>query len=63
MIDMGETTYILRIKIYNNRSRRLPGLCQSMYIDKMLKWLIIEKSKRGYLSIFARNMSLQGYVL
>jgi hypothetical protein len=63
MIDMGEITYILWIKIYNNRSRRLSGLYQSMYIDKILKWLIIEKSKRGYLSIFERNMSLQGYVL
>jgi len=37
MIDMGEITYILQIKIYNNRSRRLSGLYQSMYIDKMLK--------------------------
>jgi len=35
--DLGETTYILGIKIHRDRSRRLIGLNQSAYIDKILK--------------------------
>jgi hypothetical protein len=34
---LGETTYILDIKIYKDRSRRLFWLSQSMHIDYMLK--------------------------
>ena len=34
--DLGEATYILGIKIYRDRSKRLLGLSQSTYIDKML---------------------------
>ena len=34
MKDMGETKYILGIKIYRDRSRRLIGLIQCMYIDR-----------------------------
>jgi hypothetical protein len=37
MKDMGEVAYILGIKIYKDKSRRLFGLSQSTYIDKMLK--------------------------
>ena len=37
MKDLGEAAYILRIKIYRDRSRRLIGLSQSTYIDKVLK--------------------------
>ncbi|GJT56367.1 retrotransposon protein, putative, ty1-copia subclass [Tanacetum coccineum] len=37
MKDLGEAAYILGIKIYRDRSRRLIGLCQSAYIDKILK--------------------------
>nr|GEU52465.1 hypothetical protein [Tanacetum cinerariifolium] len=43
----GEATYILRIKIYRDRSRRLIGLCQSSYIEKILKRYCMENSKRG----------------
>ena len=32
MKDLGEATYILGIKIYNDRSKRLLGLSQSTYI-------------------------------
>ncbi|GJS15137.1 retrotransposon protein, putative, ty1-copia subclass [Tanacetum coccineum] len=31
--DLGEAVYILGIKIYRDRSRRLIGLCQSAYIE------------------------------
>ncbi|KAL0277990.1 UNVERIFIED_CONTAM: Retrovirus-related Pol polyprotein from transposon TNT 1-94 [Sesamum radiatum] len=34
MKDMGETSYILGIKIYRDRSRRMLGLTQSSYIEK-----------------------------
>nr|GEW55971.1 retrotransposon protein, putative, Ty1-copia subclass [Tanacetum cinerariifolium] len=37
MKDLGEAAYILGIKIYRDRSRRLIGLCQSAYIKKNLK--------------------------
>ncbi|GJY03952.1 integrase [Tanacetum coccineum] len=43
----GEATYILGIKIYIDRSWRLIGLCQSAYIEKILKRFHMENSKRG----------------
>ena len=36
MKDLGEAAYILGIKIYRDRSRRLIGLSQSTYLDKVL---------------------------
>ena len=33
MNDLGEVAYILRMKIYKDRSKRLLGLSQSIYID------------------------------
>ncbi|GJX42892.1 retrotransposon protein, putative, ty1-copia subclass [Tanacetum coccineum] len=47
MKDLGEAAYILGIKIYRDRSRRLIGLCQSAYIKKILKRYHMENSKRG----------------
>nr|GEU54136.1 hypothetical protein [Tanacetum cinerariifolium] len=46
MKDLGEATYILRIKI-RDRSKRLIGLCQKAYIEKILKRFYMENSKRG----------------
>ncbi|GJZ84445.1 retrotransposon protein, putative, ty1-copia subclass [Tanacetum coccineum] len=45
MKDLGEAAYILGIKIYRDRSRRLIGLCQSAYIEKILKRFHMENSK------------------
>nr|GEW70156.1 retrotransposon protein, putative, Ty1-copia subclass [Tanacetum cinerariifolium] len=45
--DLGEAAYILGIKIYKDRSKRLIGLCQSAYIEKILKRYGMENSKRG----------------
>ncbi|GKC49347.1 hypothetical protein Tco_1072092 [Tanacetum coccineum] len=45
--DLGEAAYILKIKIYRDRSRRLIGLCQSAYIEKILKRFYMDNSKRG----------------
>ncbi|MBT0647087.1 hypothetical protein KJJ93_29280, partial [Escherichia coli] len=49
MKDLGDATYILGIKIYRDRSKRLLGLSQSMYIDKILKRFSMENSKRSML--------------
>nr|GEY28538.1 hypothetical protein [Tanacetum cinerariifolium] len=47
MKDFGKAAYILGIKIYRDRSKRLIGLCKSAYIEKILKRYCIENSKRG----------------
>jgi hypothetical protein len=57
MKDLGEAAYILGIKIYRDRSRRLIGLSQSTYLDKILKRFRMEDSKKGFLPM------LQGKIL
>ncbi|GKE54135.1 retrotransposon protein, putative, ty1-copia subclass [Tanacetum coccineum] len=47
MKDLGEAAYILGIKIYEERSRRLIGLFQNANIDKILKRFNMDTSKRG----------------
>nr|GEV45612.1 retrovirus-related Pol polyprotein from transposon TNT 1-94 [Tanacetum cinerariifolium] len=47
MKDLGKAAYILGIQIYRDRSKRLIGLCQSAYIEKILKRFYMENSKRG----------------
>src|SRR4051812_27939427 len=49
MKDLGEATYILGIRIYRDRSRRLIGLSQSTYLDKVLKKFNMESSNKGFL--------------
>src|SRR3954447_3450750 len=49
MKDLGEASYILGIKIYRDRSRRLISLSQSTYLDKVLKRFGMEDSKKGFL--------------
>ena len=51
MKDLGEASYILGMRIYRDRSKRLLGLSQSTYIDTMLKRFSMENSKKGYLPI------------
>ena len=50
MKDLGEAAYILGIKIYRDRSRRLIGLSQDTYIDKVLKRFNMEEAKKGFLN-------------
>ena len=51
MKDLEEASYILGMKIYRDRSKRMLGLSQSMYIDTILKRFSMENSKKGYLLI------------
>nr|GEY29055.1 hypothetical protein [Tanacetum cinerariifolium] len=44
--DLGEAAYILGTKIYIDRLKRLISLCQSAYIEKILKRFFMENSKR-----------------
>ncbi|GJT83981.1 putative RNA-directed DNA polymerase [Tanacetum coccineum] len=47
MKDLGEAAFILGIKIYRDRSRRLIGLSQNAYLDKILKRYRMDNSKRS----------------
>jgi hypothetical protein len=49
MKDLGEASYILGIKIYGDRSKCLIGLSQSTYIDKVLNWVNMNESKKGFI--------------
>ena len=51
MKDLGEAAYILGIKIYRNRSRRLIGLSQSTYLDKFLKEFKMDQLKKEFFSV------------
>ncbi|GJW40335.1 retrotransposon protein, putative, ty1-copia subclass [Tanacetum coccineum] len=46
MKDLGEAAFILGIKIYRDRSKRLIGLSQNAYMDKILKRYKMDNSKR-----------------
>jgi hypothetical protein len=46
---LGKAAYILGIKIYRHRSRRLIALSQGTYIDKVLKRFNMENAKKGLL--------------
>ena len=54
MKDLGEATYILGIRIYRDRSRRLIGLSQSTYIDKVLHHFGMQDAKRGFVPMSHR---------
>ncbi|KAA3465980.1 polyprotein [Gossypium australe] len=49
MKGLGEVAYILGIKIPRDRSKRLIGLSQSAYIEKVLKRFSMQESKKGFL--------------
>ncbi|KAM1523155.1 hypothetical protein ACFX10_013206 [Malus domestica] len=51
MKDLGDASYVLGIKLYRYRSRKLIGLSQSMYIDKVLSRFQMEQSKKGFLPV------------
>jgi hypothetical protein len=47
MKDLGESAYILGIRIYRDRSKRLIGISQDTYIDKVLKCSTWNSPKKG----------------
>ena len=47
--DLGKTAYILGIKIYRDRSRRLIRLSQNTYLDMILKEFKMDQSKKEFL--------------
>ncbi|GJY39542.1 retrotransposon protein, putative, ty1-copia subclass [Tanacetum coccineum] len=49
MKDLGEAAFIFGIKIYRDRSKRLIGLSQNAYMDKILKRYKMDNSKRGHI--------------
>ena len=49
MKDLGEAAYILGIKIYRDKSKRMIGLSHSTYIDKVLNRFSMQNSKGGFL--------------
>ncbi|KAL8115369.1 hypothetical protein AgCh_022017 [Apium graveolens] len=51
MKDLGEASYILGMKIYRDRSRRMIDITQGTYIQKVLKRFSMENSKRAIRSI------------
>ncbi|GJW34706.1 retrotransposon protein, putative, ty1-copia subclass [Tanacetum coccineum] len=54
MKDLGEATFILGIKIYRDRSKRLIRLGQNAYMDKILKRYRMDNSKRGHIPMQER---------
>jgi hypothetical protein len=48
MKDLGEASYILRIKLFRDRKKRLLGLSQVNYIDKILARFSMQDSKKGF---------------
>ena len=51
MKDLGEATYILGIRIFRDRVKRMIGLSQALYLEKVLKRFGMEDSKKGFLPV------------
>ena len=49
MKDLGEASYILGIKLFRDRNRRIMGLSQAAYIEKVLSRFSMDNSKKGLL--------------
>ena len=49
--DLGEAAYILSIKIYRDRSRRLISFSMSTYLDRILKQFKMKQSKKEFLPV------------
>nr|GEV06488.1 hypothetical protein [Tanacetum cinerariifolium] len=54
MKDLGEAAFIIGIKIYKFMSKRLIGLGQNAYMDKILKRYKMDNSKRGHIPMQER---------
>nr|GFC21609.1 retrotransposon protein, putative, Ty1-copia subclass [Tanacetum cinerariifolium] len=53
-LGFREATFILIIKIYRDRSKRLIGLGQNAYMDKIIKRYKMDNSKHGHIPMQER---------
>ena len=51
MKNLGKASYILEIKVYRDRPKRMLDLSQKLYIEKVLKRFSIENFQRGLLPL------------
>ena len=49
MKDFGEASYILGIRLFRDRKRKILGLSQVNYIDKILARFSMQDTKKGFL--------------
>ena len=49
MKDLGEATYVIRVRIYRDKLRRFLGLSQSVYIDTIVKSFGMENSNKCFI--------------
>ncbi|KAL0416541.1 UNVERIFIED_CONTAM: Retrovirus-related Pol polyprotein from transposon TNT 1-94 [Sesamum latifolium] len=49
--DLGEASYILGIKIIRDRFKRMLGMTQTLYVEKVLKRFKMKNSKRGFFPV------------
>ena len=49
MKDLGEASYILWIKLFRDRKKRIMGLSQAIYNEKVLSRFPMDNSKKGLL--------------
>ena len=49
MKDLGKASYILGIKLFQDRKRRIMGLSQAVYIEKVLSIFSMDNSNKGLL--------------
>ena len=49
MKDLGEESYILGVKLFRDRKRRMMGISQADYIEKVLSRFSMDNSKKGLL--------------
>ena len=47
MKDLGEASFVLGIEIHRNRSRRILGLSQRAYVDRILERFNMQQCKPG----------------
>ena len=51
MKDLGKASYILGIKVYKDRPKRMLGLSQKLYIEKVLKRFSMKNFKKELLPL------------
>ena len=59
MKDLGEANYILGIRLFRDRKKKMLAISQAIYIDKMIEKFTMQEAKKGQQpSIAGLNLSL-----